>query len=61
MVDYVMTTPLQDESVTRAPMQILSNLLSEVWFSRITYCNDSRCLVSNCLVNIVSIVGSNYY
>lgn len=30
MVDFVMTTPLQDESVTRAPMQILTDLLSEV-------------------------------
>ncbi|CAH0592474.1 unnamed protein product [Chrysodeixis includens] len=29
MVDFVMTTPLQDESVTRAPMQILTDLLSE--------------------------------
>ncbi|XP_030040565.2 C-Maf-inducing protein isoform X1 [Manduca sexta] len=29
MVDFVMTTPLQDESVTRTPMQILTDLLSE--------------------------------
>ncbi|XP_063821837.1 C-Maf-inducing protein-like [Ostrinia nubilalis] len=29
MVDFVMTTPLQDESVTRAPLQILTDLLSE--------------------------------
>lgn len=29
MVDFVMTTPLQDESVTRAPMQLLTSLLSE--------------------------------
>ncbi|KAM3967424.1 C-Maf-inducing protein [Aphomia sociella] len=29
MVDYVMTTPLQDESVTRDPVQILTQLLSE--------------------------------
>lgn len=30
MVDFVMTTPLQDESVTRTPMQLLTKLLSEV-------------------------------
>ncbi|KPJ07601.1 C-Maf-inducing protein [Papilio machaon] len=29
MVDFAMTTPLQDESVTRAPLQILTALLSE--------------------------------
>ncbi|CAH2050427.1 unnamed protein product, partial [Iphiclides podalirius] len=29
MVDFAMTTPLQDESVTRAPLQILTDLLSE--------------------------------
>ncbi|XP_072943157.1 C-Maf-inducing protein-like [Epargyreus clarus] len=29
MVDFAMTTPLQDESVTRAPLQILTSLLSE--------------------------------
>lgn len=29
MVDFVMTTPLQDESVTRDPVQILTDLLSE--------------------------------
>ncbi|CAB3240689.1 unnamed protein product [Arctia plantaginis] len=29
MVDFVMTTPLQDDSVTRAPLQILTDLLSE--------------------------------
>ncbi|XP_032528283.2 C-Maf-inducing protein-like [Danaus plexippus] len=29
MVDFVMTTPLQDESVTRSPLQILTDLLSE--------------------------------
>lgn len=30
MVDFAMTTPLQDENVTRAPLQILTDLLSEV-------------------------------
>ncbi|KAI8438547.1 hypothetical protein MSG28_011016 [Choristoneura fumiferana] len=29
MVDFVMTTPLQDEIVTRAPLQTLTDLLSE--------------------------------
>ncbi|CAH2242175.1 jg22888 [Pararge aegeria aegeria] len=29
MVDFAMTTPLQDESVTRAPLQILTDLISE--------------------------------
>ncbi|XP_023943353.2 C-Maf-inducing protein [Bicyclus anynana] len=29
MVDFAMTTPLQDESVTRAPLQILTDLLAE--------------------------------
>ncbi|XP_004930164.1 C-Maf-inducing protein [Bombyx mori] len=29
MVDFVMTTPLQDESVTRAPLLILTDLISE--------------------------------
>ncbi|XP_045771809.1 C-Maf-inducing protein-like [Maniola jurtina] len=29
MIDFAMTTPLQDESVTRAPLQILTDLLSE--------------------------------
>lgn len=29
MIDFVMTTPLQDVSVTRAPLQILTDLLSE--------------------------------
>ncbi|CAG9117543.1 unnamed protein product [Plutella xylostella] len=29
MVDFVLTTPLQDESVTRAPMQILTDLLAD--------------------------------
>ncbi|KAJ2947900.1 hypothetical protein O0L34_g9690 [Tuta absoluta] len=29
MIDFVMTTPLQDESVTRDPLQILTDLLSE--------------------------------
>ncbi|XP_063375697.1 C-Maf-inducing protein-like [Cydia amplana] len=29
MVDFAMTTPLQDESVTRAPLQTLTDLLSE--------------------------------
>ncbi|XP_045507541.1 C-Maf-inducing protein-like [Colias croceus] len=29
MVDFVMTTPLQDECVTRTPLQILTDLLSE--------------------------------
>lgn len=30
MVDFAMTTPLQDEVVTRAPLQLLTDLLSEV-------------------------------
>lgn len=30
MVDFIMTTPLQDESVTRTPLQILTDLLTEV-------------------------------
>lgn len=39
MVDFAMTTPLQDENVTRAPLQILTDLLSEVsrrWLSHLT-------------------------
>lgn len=45
MVDFAMTTPLQDENVTRTPLQILTDLLSEVskrWLS-----HHSRIQLSN--------------
>lgn len=37
MVDFAMTTPLQDENVTRAPLQILTDLLSEVSKRRLSH------------------------
>lgn len=43
MVDFAMTTPLQDESVTRAPLQILTDLLSEVRFQSYD-CNGKQSL-----------------
>lgn len=42
MVDFVMTTPLQDESVTRTPMQLLTKLLSEVIKKKSRYIFDVK-------------------
>ncbi|GBP49320.1 C-Maf-inducing protein [Eumeta japonica] len=41
MVDFAMTTPLQDEEVTQVPMELLTNLLAEV--ARVRYKKGNAC------------------
>lgn len=42
LVDMALTSPLQDDSIHQAPLEIVSKLLSEVWPQQGSPCSQMR-------------------